>query len=144
MDAFDKSIFNSVDLSHIAHFAQLLSITLLGVDTMEGLTKLMMDMGVVHLNLPCNDNAVLLELAARLRREREKKEANMIDITEDEESLLDDLRTTLRRRPFKAKLRHPKTMVKDITTVYDMSVDDSVTLGPDFLRLMFTKNTFDQ
>lgn len=76
------------------------------------------------MNLPCNDNAVLLEIAARLRGEREKKEAKMTDITEDEESLLDDLRTTLRRRPFKAKLRHPKTMVKDITTVYDTVYDN--------------------
>ena len=140
--AFDK--FNGVDLSHIAHFARLLPITLLGVDTMEGLTNLLMDMGVVHFNLPCNDNAVLLELAARLRREREKKKAKMTDMAEDEESLLDDLRSTMRRRPFKAKLRHPETMVKDITTVYDMCMDESVTLEPDFLSLMFKKNSFDQ
>ena len=111
---------------------------------MEGLTNLLMNMGVVHFNLPCNDNAVLLELAARLRREREKNKAKMTDVAEDEESLLDDLRTTMRRRPFKAKLRHPETMVKDITTVYDMCMDESVTLEPDFLSLIFKKNSFDQ
>ena len=82
---------------------------------MEGLSQLIMDMGVVHLNLPCNDNAVLMELAVRLRQERKKKQADVVEIGQEEErqkSSFDNLRATLRRKPFKAKLRHPKRMVR--------------------------------
>ena len=124
------------------------SVTLLGVETKEGLSKLMMDMGVDHLNLACSDNAVLLELAVRLRHEREKNKANMTERAEDEDNEktnLDDLRTILRRRPFKAKLRHPKTMVRDIATVYGMYMDsESMTFEPDFRSQMFANNTRDQ
>lgn len=80
---------------------------------MEGLSELMMRTGVVHLDLRCNDNAVLMELAARLRQERKRKQKKVEEKDEAEKSAsLDNLRTTLRRKPFKAKLRHPKTMVK--------------------------------
>lgn len=82
---------------------------------MEGLSELMMSTGVVNLYLPCNDNAVLLELAVRLRQERRRKQANMTEIVEEDDeeksTSFDNLRTTLRRKPFKAKFRHPKTMV---------------------------------
>lgn len=85
-----------------------------GVDTVEGLSSLMINTGVVHLYLPCNDNAVLLELSERLRKRRWKKRANMTVVEEDDEKKisLDNLRTTLRRKPFKAKFRHPRTMVR--------------------------------
>lgn len=84
----------------------------LGVDTMEGLSRLIMTSGVVSLYLPCNDNAVLLELADRVRQEKWKKKANETVMVEDDVTV-DRLRTTLRREPFKAKFRNPKVMVRE-------------------------------
>ena len=83
---------------------------------MEGLSDLMSDIGVVHLNLRCNDNAVLMELADRLKKTRREKRANIITeetIQEEDEqkSSLENLRKTLRRKQFKAKFRRPKVMV---------------------------------
>lgn len=81
---------------------------------MEGLSGLMMNAGVVHLQLPSNDNAVLMELAVRLRQEKNKKQENMeqeAEADKDKGDSFDNLRTTLRRRPLKAKFKHPKTMV---------------------------------
>lgn len=81
---------------------------------MEGLSELLINTGVVHLHLPSNDNAVLMELTVRLREEKTKKQQNMGEEAEadkDKGASFDNLRRTLRRRPFKAKLRHPKIMV---------------------------------
>ena len=72
----------------------------------------MIKSGVVNLHLPSNDNAVLHELAERLRNAKWKKRANQTELVEDEDNL-DDLRATMRRKPFKAKFRHPKTMVRE-------------------------------
>ncbi|XP_068741933.1 WD repeat-containing protein 87-like [Montipora capricornis] len=92
--------------------------TLTGVDTMEGLSDLMSGIGVVHLNLRCNDNAVLMELADRLKKTRREKRANITEETiqeEDEQkSSLENLRKTLRRKQFKAKFRRPKVMSRKI------------------------------
>lgn len=79
---------------------------------MEGLSRLIITSGVVSLYLPCNDNAVLLELAERLRKNKWKKRANKTVLVEDDDNI-DNLRATLRRKPFKAKFRHPKTMVRE-------------------------------
>ncbi|KAL9984788.1 hypothetical protein ACROYT_G007121 [Oculina patagonica] len=82
---------------------------LTGVDTKEGLCNLMIKSGVVHLYLPSSDNAVLHELADRLRNAKWKKSANQTELVEGDDNL-DNLRATMRRKPFKAKFRHPKTM----------------------------------
>ena len=79
---------------------------------MEGLSDLMMKLGVVDQNLRCNDNAVLMELAERLIKVgKAKDEADQEK--NQRKSSLGNLRSTLRSRKktFKAKLRHPKTMV---------------------------------
>lgn len=73
---------------------------------MEGLSRLIITSGVVSLYLPCNDNAVLLELVDRIKQNKWKKRANKTVLVEDDDNI-DNLRTTLRRRPFKAKFRHP-------------------------------------
>ena len=55
-----------------------------------------------------------MELAVRLRQEKSKKQENMeqeAEANKDKGDSFDNLRTTLRRRPFKAKFKHPKTMV---------------------------------
>ena len=79
---------------------------------MEGLSRLIITSGVVSLYLPCNDNAVLLELVDRMNMNKWKKRANNTVLVEDDDNI-DNLRTTLRRRPFKAKFRHPaKIMVR--------------------------------
>lgn len=96
---------------------QLLSLLCLGVDTMEGLSRLMIKSGVVHLYLPTNDNAVLHELAERLRKVKWKRKANQT-MLEEEEDNLDNLRATIRRQPFKAKFKHPKTMVSEPTRCF--------------------------
>ena len=80
---------------------------------MEGLSRLIITSGVVSLYLPCNDNAVLLELVDRIRINKWKKTANKTEVVEDDDDI-DNLRTTLRRTPFKAKFRHPpKIMVRE-------------------------------
>ncbi|XP_022786508.1 uncharacterized protein LOC111326716 [Stylophora pistillata] len=82
------------------------------VETKEGLCRLLINTGVVHFHLPCNDNAVLLELADRLKLGKYRKEGNVTVVEEEDEkaSSFSDLRTTLRRKPFKAKFKHPETM----------------------------------
>lgn len=92
---------------------ELFSLLCLGVDTKEGLSKLLIKSGVVHLYLPSNDNAVLHELADRLRKATWKKRANQTELVEGDDNL-DNLRATMRRKPFKAKFRHPKTMVREL------------------------------
>ena len=80
---------------------------------MEGLSSLIMTSGVVSLYLPCNDYAVLLELVDRMRISKWKKTANKTVLVEDDDDT-DTLRTTLRKKPFKAKFRHPaKIMVRE-------------------------------
>ena len=79
---------------------------------MEGLSHLIITSGVVSLYLPCNDNAVLLELVDRMRQEKWKKRANKTVLVEDDD-IIENVRTTLRRKPFKAKFRHPKVMVRE-------------------------------
>ena len=79
---------------------------------MEGLSRLIMTSGMVSMYLPCNDNAVLLELADRVRQAKWKKKANETVLVEDDVTV-DHLRTTLRRKPFKAKFRNPKVMVRE-------------------------------
>lgn len=80
---------------------------------MEGLSRLIITSGVVSLYLPCNDNAVLLELVDRMQINKWKKRANKTVLVEDDDNI-DNLRTLLRRRPFKAKFRHPaKIMVRE-------------------------------
>lgn len=80
---------------------------------MEGLSRLIITSGVVSLYLPCNDNAVLLELVDRMQINKWKKRANKTVLVEDDDNI-DKLRTLLRRRPFKAKFRHPaKIMVRE-------------------------------
>ena len=80
---------------------------------MEGLSRLIITSGVVSLYLPCNDNAVLLELVDRMRVNKWKKRANNTVLVDDDDNI-DNLRATLRRRPFKAKFRHPpKIMVRE-------------------------------
>lgn len=98
---------------------ELFSLLCLGVDTMEGLSRLMIRCGVVHLYLPTNDNAVLHELAERLRKVKWKRKANQT-VLEEEEYNLDNLRATIRRKPFKAKLRHPKKMVSKPSRFFDL------------------------
>lgn len=80
---------------------------------MEGLSDFMTKIGVVHLNLRCNDNAVLMELAERLRNAGKAKKEE--DHEKDQrKSSLGNLRSTLRRKPFKAKFRRPKAMVNEV------------------------------
>ena len=80
---------------------------------MEGLSDFMMKIGVVHLNLRCNDNAVLMELAERLKNAGKAKKEE--DQEKDQrKSSLGNLRSTLRRKPFKAKFRRPKAMVNEV------------------------------
>ena len=92
------------------------------MDTKEGLCRLLINTGVVNTYLTCNDNAVLLELAERLRRKYGQK-ANVTVVEEDDEEVSPpsdlrntdlrntDLRNTLKRKPFKANFKQPITMV---------------------------------
>lgn len=89
------------------------------MDTKEGLCRLLINTGVVNTYLTCNDNAVLLELAERLRRKYGQK-ANVAVVEEDDEEVSPpsdlrntDLRNTLKRKPFKANFKQPITMVSN-------------------------------
>ena len=90
------------------------------MDTKEGLCRLLINTGGVNTYLTCNDNAVLLELAERLRRKYGQK-ANVTVVEEDDEEVSPpsdlrntDLRNTLKRKPFKANFKQPITMVSNL------------------------------
>lgn len=84
------------------------------MDTKEGLCRLLINTGVVNTYLTCNDNAVLLELAERLRRKYGQK-TNVTVVEEDDEEVSppSDLRNTLKRKPFEANFKQPITMVSN-------------------------------
>ena len=87
-----------------------------GVVDKEGLSKLIIKTGVVHLYLPSGDNAVLMELAERLGvtrfGERRRKKHRTAEDSAKKMSPLGNLRKTMMKTPFKAKLRRPRFKVR--------------------------------